>query len=124
METWETFVPASEFHEEDEVLYSGLLVLDTDEVVPMVCLKEVGSPEIGGDYCWYVNDQRIQIGLMRPNENIVSEYIASPLPQDSSFDSDDGSFRLNQQQGFRMYAAQISANVKVDYMPYQMNDYK
>jgi len=64
----------------DSVIYSGLVMLSTGQVVPTLCLKEALSPEYGGDYCWFVNGSWRQLGLDHVDgAEVVTGYTASPL---------------------------------------------
>ena len=118
MENWATVVSSDSFAPEDHVLYSGLVLLSTGAVLPTLCLKEAGSPEYGGDYCWFVNARWRQLGLGKPDVAIVEEYTASPLALDPSFDSDDDLYRAEHREGFRRFSARISADVTVQFGPY------
>lgn len=103
---------------DDSVIYSGLIVLSTGQVVPMLCLKEALCAEIGGDYCWFVNGRWRQLGVDHIlGVEIVSSHIASPLICDPSFDCEDGSYRAEEPSSFRRYVDQLSAEVSLVLRP-------
>ncbi|MBK8812723.1 MAG: hypothetical protein IPN69_18600 [Acidobacteria bacterium] len=118
MEHWDGVLPLDAIHPEDSILYSGLVVLSDGVVLPTVTLKEVGSPEYGGDYCWHVNGSWRQVGLEKVDVEIVKDFIAGPLDDDPSFDSDDGLYREEHKQGFQSFCIRISGDVKVVVRPW------
>jgi len=102
----------------DLVIYSGLVVLSTGQIVPTLCLKEALSAEYGGDYCWFVNGSWRQLGLDHIDDaEIIGDYTASPLPCDPSFDSDDGSYRVGHSSDFNRHASLMSDKVTLRLRP-------
>ena len=102
----------------DLVIYSELVVLNTGQVVPTLCLKEALSPEYSGDLCWFVNGAWRQLGLDHVDDaEVVAGYTASPLPCDPSFDSDDDSYRTEHSANFARHVASMSAEVTLRLRP-------
>src|SRR5262245_43992419 len=121
MERWSGVEPVDAAHawsSGDLVIYSGLVVLSTGEVVPTLCLKEALSAEYGGDYCWFVNGSWRQLGLDHVDEaEVTTGYTASPLPCDPSFDSEDGSYRVEQSSNFSRHMNLLSDKVTLRLRP-------
>lgn len=93
-----------EFCEDDVVVYSAIYVVDDDKVNAMVLIKEAFDVEYGGDYCVFEKGKWQQLGL-KPNPSAIpgSEYIASPLEADASFDAPDHDFRKWNRKHFNRY---------------------
>ena len=118
MEEWSEVEECEDLGSIDHVIYSGLVVLSTGQVVPTICLKEAGSPEYGGDCCWFVNGSWRQLGLDEvPDVQIVDSYTASPLACDRSFESDNGRYRAHHAIGFLRHAGRMSAEVTLKLVP-------
>jgi hypothetical protein len=96
---------AEEFESEDMIVYSTIFVTDSGHVKPLVTIKEVQTPEYGGDSCEFVDGRWRQAGL-EPNPNAPpgTEYFANPLKQDPSFDSDDDDRKWHR-EGFKKFIA-------------------
>jgi len=87
LEEWD-IEQADEFDMEDTVAYSGVYVVG-NIAIPLILVKEVQDMDYGGDYCQYVDGKWSQVGLVpNPDAPDGDEYIANPLPQDPSFDTD------------------------------------
>ena len=110
MEEW-SIVDADRFSAEDEVVYSGVAVLETGIVYPLVMVKEVGSGDYGGDYCEYRKGRWRQLGLeIEPDAPNQQVYIADPLPQDPSFHDGSGpESRAWNTENFRRFVVRIEA---------------
>lgn len=54
MEEWRIEV-AESLQPNDHAVYSAVYVLEDGTVEPLLVLKEVSSPEYGGDYCEHVD---------------------------------------------------------------------
>jgi len=85
IEDWQ-IEAADHFAPSDEVVYSGISVLKTGEVRPIVMVKEVQYTDYWGDTCAFVNGAWRDVGFdPDPNAAPTEEYIANPLPHDPSF---------------------------------------
>ena len=85
MEEWR-IEPAEPLQSDDHAVYAAVYVLENGAVEPLLLVKEVSSPEYGGDYCEYVDGRWRQLGLVpNPDAPIGTEYIANPHPDDPSF---------------------------------------
>lgn len=90
MEEWE-IEPAAPLQTSDYAVYSGVFVLENGQVQPLLLIKEVSSPEYGGDYCEYVDGKWRQLGLVpNPNAPFGTEYIANAHPEDPSYVEESG----------------------------------
>lgn len=81
-----------EFSADDYVVYSAIFVTDAGSLTPRVMIKEVGTPEHGGDMCDLIEGTWQRAGGANPNPDspvFGNGYIANPLPNDPSFDTGD-----------------------------------
>jgi hypothetical protein len=100
-------VEAVEFEPEDEIVYSGVYVTLNGVVEPMVLIKAVEDSGYGGDYCEFVDGRWQQVGLVpNPDAPLGTEYIANPLEQDESFNSDHD-YRAYHRNGFHKNAFKL-----------------
>jgi hypothetical protein len=103
--------PARSFTQEDEIVYSGLSVTDAGVVTPVVLIKRVGDLDYGGDYCEWIDGRWRQVGIApNPLAPPSQEYIANPLPQDSSFETSDRDYRAEHRAGFRRWVSALPSD--------------
>lgn len=86
-----TIESCNNFSLNDYVVYSSIFVSDEGKVIPTVIIKEVGSPEHGGDMCEMIDGKWQRVGLNpNPTASVFGkEYVANPLLDDPSFDTRD-----------------------------------
>lgn len=82
--------PTDSLGPSDEAVYSGVYMLEDGQVQPLLLIKEVGSPEYGGDYCEHVEGKWRQVGLEPdPDAPNGQMYIARPHLSDPSSCADE-----------------------------------
>jgi hypothetical protein len=93
MEEWRIEV-AEPLQPNDHAVYSAVYVLEDGTVEPLLVVKEVSSPEYGGDCCEHVDGNWRQVGLVaNPGAPVGTEYVASPHSDDPSFSDHAGQAR-------------------------------
>ena len=86
--------------------------------MPTLCLKEALSADYGGDCCWFANGSWRQLGLDHIDDaEVITDYTASPLPCDPSFDSHDGSYRAEHASNFERHVELISDKITLRRRP-------
>jgi hypothetical protein len=82
-----TIEPVADSGNDDTIVYSALAVLRTDDVRPLLVIREVGTYEWWGDTLEYVHGtwREFQAGGDEGAWATAETYVAAPLPNDPSF---------------------------------------